>query len=299
MKRRIGTTAGAIGVTRALLRRWPLPLPGSSGDKEDRGRLLIIAGSTAVPGAAVLSVNAALRSGVGKVTVATEAPHLVAQVVPEALVLPFRAKRTSRQPAGHHDTVGAVLIGPGMEPSPALRRCIAAALRMDPAVTIVLDAGALTKDLARRLDERVPSDTPRCVLTPHAGEMATLLGVSKNRVEADADSIALEVSARLSLVLVLKGAITRIASAGRLWRLTGNNIGLAVSGSGDTLAGIIAALAARGAPAEQAAVWGVALHAYAGETLARRYGPVGALAREIPDEIPRLMAFLSRRRHAP
>lgn len=284
----------AIAVTPALLRRWPLPMPGGAGDKEARGRLLIVAGSRDVPGAAVLAANAALRSGVGKLTVATEAPSIVAQAVPEARVVRFDGGRASRTRSTAHDDFDAVLIGPGMTSSAALARCVAEAMRMPPGATIVLDAGALAADIVRRLRSRAVGESPSCVLTPHAGEMASLLGVPKDRVETDADTIALDVAERVAGVLVLKGATTRIAHAGRLWRFENRNIGLAVSGSGDTLAGIIAALAARGAAPDQAAVWGVALHAYAGDALVRRYGPLGALAREIPDEVPALMARMRR-----
>ena len=273
-------------------------MPGSGGDKEERGRLLVIAGSREVPGAAVLAATAALRSGVGKLTVASEEPRTVALAVPEARVVPFEVKRASRAGAGDHDRFDAVLIGPGMEASPAVSRCVAAALRMGPRVTVVLDAGALTADAAQRLRARVAEATPPCILTPHAGEMAAMLGIRKERVEAEADAIAVDFARYASAVLVLKGATTRIAHAGRLWRLAGNNIGLATSGSGDTLAGIIAALAARGAAPDQAAVWGVALHAYAGDALVRRYGPLGAMAREIPDELPAVMNGLQRARSA-
>ena len=69
-------------------------------------------------------------------------------------------------------------------------------------------------------------------------------------------------------------------------------MGLAISGSGDMLAGIIAGLAARGASVEQAAVWGVALHARAGERLAERAGPLGYLARDLSAEVPGLMHAL-------
>jgi NAD(P)H-hydrate repair Nnr-like enzyme with NAD(P)H-hydrate dehydratase domain len=69
---------------------------------------------------------------------------------------------------------------------------------------------------------------------------------------------------------------------------------LAISGSGDVLAGIITALCARGASIEQATVWGVALHARCGDELAKRIGPVGFLAREIPDALPAVMGTLSK-----
>jgi ADP-dependent NAD(P)H-hydrate dehydratase len=81
---------------------------------------------------------------------------------------------------------------------------------------------------------------------------------------------------------------------GELWQHEGGNVGLAISGSGDTLAGIIAGLAARGATLEQATAWGVLLHAQAGEKLAQRIGALGYLAREIADEVPRLLDTLGR-----
>ena len=94
--------------------------------------------------------------------------------------------------------------------------------------------------------------------------------------------------------MALKGATTIIADPdGHAWRHDGGNIGLAVSGSGDVLAGLVAGLCARGAAIEQAAVWGVALHARAGDRLAGRIGRLGFLAREMPGEVPALMHELS------
>jgi NAD(P)H-hydrate repair Nnr-like enzyme with NAD(P)H-hydrate dehydratase domain len=91
----------------------------------------------------------------------------------------------------------------------------------------------------------------------------------------------------------MKGSTTFIAAPeGEVWRHDGGNAGLGTSGSGDTLAGIIVGLAARGAPLEQAGAWGVALHARAGVRLAERFGPLGYLAREIAAEIPALMHAL-------
>jgi NAD(P)H-hydrate repair Nnr-like enzyme with NAD(P)H-hydrate dehydratase domain len=95
--------------------------------------------------------------------------------------------------------------------------------------------------------------------------------------------------------VALKGAETWIATPqGRCWRHAGGNVGLATSGSGDVLAGLIAGLLARGAPPEQAAAWGIALHARAGRRLCERLGPLGLLARELAAEVPALMHALSR-----
>jgi hydroxyethylthiazole kinase-like uncharacterized protein yjeF len=138
----------------------------------------------------------------------------------------------------------------------------------------------------------------RVLLTPHAGEMAKLTGLTKDAVVADPAAVAARAARRWNAVVALKGSVTYVATpAGRLWCHQGGNVGLASSGSGDVLAGIIAGLAARGAALEQAAAWGVALHAHAGDRLAKRIGTLGFLAREIGAEIPGLLdAWSSRQR---
>jgi NAD(P)H-hydrate repair Nnr-like enzyme with NAD(P)H-hydrate dehydratase domain len=103
----------------------------------------------------------------------------------------------------------------------------------------------------------------------------------------------LQAARNWNAVVALKGATTFIASPrGQVWRHSGGQPGLATSGSGDVLAGVIAGLAAQGAPLEQAGAWGVVLHAMAGARLARKLGPLGYLARELAGEIPALMKAL-------
>jgi NAD(P)H-hydrate repair Nnr-like enzyme with NAD(P)H-hydrate dehydratase domain len=133
----------------------------------------------------------------------------------------------------------------------------------------------------------------RVVITPHAGEMASLLGISKQQIERDPPRIARQAAARFGVVVALKGAESWVAEpGGALFRYSGGSVGLATSGSGDTLAGVIAGLAARGATPTIAALWGVYLHGAAGQVLARRMGRVGFLARELLAEIPSLLRKL-------
>jgi NAD(P)H-hydrate repair Nnr-like enzyme with NAD(P)H-hydrate dehydratase domain len=128
------------------------------------------------------------------------------------------------------------------------------------------------------------------LLTPHAGEMAQLCAVDKGAILADPLGAARRAAARWNAVVALKGAGTVIALPdGRAWQHQSDNPGLGTSGSGDVLAGLAAGLAARGAPLHQAAAWAVALHARAGQRLARRRGPLGFMARELAAEVPRLM----------
>ena len=167
---------------------------------------------------------------------------------------------------------------------------------------VILDAAALallqppqeTGLLSEPVDWEPFRFTEPVLLTPHAGEMAHTTGAAKEDIVADPHQAARRAAQRWNAVVALKGALTVIAApGGTLWQQHGGNVGLAISGSGDTLAGIIAGLAARGASLEQAAIWGVALHAAAGDQLAMRFGTLGYLAREIPAEIPALLRTLA------
>jgi NAD(P)H-hydrate repair Nnr-like enzyme with NAD(P)H-hydrate dehydratase domain len=130
----------------------------------------------------------------------------------------------------------------------------------------------------------------RAVLTPHAGEMATLLGIDKTEVEANPADVAVEAAATFGAIVALKGAESWIASPdGELFHYRGGSIGLATSGSGDTLAGIVTGLTARCGDPLIATCWGVWAHGTAGTRLARRVGQVGFLARELLAEIPPLV----------
>lgn len=287
---------GLRDVDDALLRAWPLPAPDADGDKEERGRLLIVAGNRETPGAAVLAATAAMRAGAGKVTVATGERVALALgiALPEirVIALPERDDGALRRNAWRALDVlaapfDAVLVGPGLGGEEGAARVVAESLRRNGAATGIVDAAALPLMGAGRLPG---IGSGARIATPHAGEMAGLTGLSKEAIAADRPRIACAAATRFGCHVVLKGPDTVIAAPdGRAWRHANANPGLAMSGSGDVLAGLIAGLAARGAPAEQAAVWGVALHAAAGGAFAARLGAVGFLAREIGDVVPALM----------
>jgi len=300
-------------VTTQLLRDWPLPMPGAEGDKEERGHVLILGGSREMPGAVILAATAALRAGAGKLTVATGASvaQLVALAMPEALVIGLAETDTGGflpeaiariDPLA--DRVNAILIGPGMQDEEATAALVHGLLdRMHGSDTaVVLDACAMGTLLyapqGSASDEAFRFRQP-VILTPHCGEMAHLTGIEKDDIVAEPDARARASAAAWNAVVALKGARTVIAAPdGDMWQHEGGNVGLAISGSGDTLAGIIAGLAARGATLEQAACWGVALHARAGEQLAGRMGVLGYLAREIPNEIPALLESVAGQKNA-
>jgi hydroxyethylthiazole kinase-like uncharacterized protein yjeF len=302
------SSAHCVTVDAATLRAWPLPMPSSDGDKEERGHVLILGGSREMPGAVILAATAALRAGAGKLTIATGASvaQLVALALPEARVIGlaetdeggFTEDAVAKlDPLA--DKVNAILIGPGMQDEAATAVLVRALLpRLEGSNTsVVLDACAMGVIL--RPGHQPAGATFRfaqpVIVTPHAGEMAHLTGASKEEISADPDRHAAQAARSWNAVVALKGARTLVnAPEGERWQHEGGNVGLAISGSGDTLAGIIAGLAARGASLTQAACWGVALHARAGELLAERFGILGYLARELPDEIPALMEHFAR-----
>jgi hydroxyethylthiazole kinase-like uncharacterized protein yjeF len=281
-----------VPLTPRVLRGWPLPV-AEDGDKEARGRVLVVGGAPELVGAPVLAAEAALRAGAGKLRVAVPAAlaPLVGLALPEARVFSLgegsAGAEVLREWAAEVDSV---VLGPGLDEKaaqPWVRALLSARLRKP----MVLDAGALAAGEAL---EGLREQDPPPVLTPHAGELAGMTGGDKEAIRADPCGAAREAAARWKAVVVLKGAETFIAAPdGVVYRNRAGNAGLATSGSGDVLAGVVGGLAARGLEPLRAAAWGVALHARAGDGLARKLGPVGYLARELPAEIPRLMARLS------
>lgn len=304
-KRDDGRDPRALVISPSLLKRFALPQPDDDDDKDERGRVLIVGGAAEMPGAVILAATAALRAGAGKLQVATarSVSQLVAAAVPEARVfaLPETGKgalalSAARTIAERASRVQAVLIGPGMVGEDAVASLLKALLPLINGPALILDAAALA----------CVSTDAKClhalkgevVLTPHAGEMALMLGEEKARIASDPLATAARAARLLRAVVALKGAKTYIAAPGveEIYCNRTGNVGLATSGSGDTLSGIIAGLAARGARPLQAAIWGVYLHGSAGDRLAQRMGRLGFLAREFLAEVPRLMSELDDKR---
>jgi hydroxyethylthiazole kinase-like uncharacterized protein yjeF len=291
-------------VTPDVLRANPLPDPAEGAGKDERGRVLIVAGSRSVPGAAWLCGTAALRAGAGKLHIATVrslAPHL-AMALPEARVTGLDetadgeiAPETAASLERFAESAGAVLIGPGMLDDRATREVVHHLLDATTSPRFVLDAAAIT---ALGADgDRLAEHAGRLLITPHAGEMASLLGIERDAVQDDPVAAAERASVLTHGVVAMKGSctfITEAAGAGAtVWTCSQGNVGLATSGSGDVLAGIVTGLLARGAEPLQAMQWAVFLHGEAGNRLARRIGPLGYLASELLPEIPVIMASLA------
>ena len=293
--------SAATAVTAELLRGMALPALSEDSDKDERGRVLVIAGSREVPGGALLAGVAALRAGAGKLQIATAAsvaPYL-GLAVPEALVVALPempnggiALEAATLLFERAKLCDAILFGPGMMDEESVCDLVAALLEAVDGPAIILDAAALIN--LRGIQDALRRHAGRVVITPHAGEMAGLLCIDRRQVVEDPIGAARKAAVLTKAVVVLKGGSSHIVTPqGEAWAFTQGGVGLATSGSGDTLAGIVVGLLARGATPLQAALWAVYAHGEAGNRLTRAHGSVGFLARELLAEIPRVIADLS------
>jgi hydroxyethylthiazole kinase-like uncharacterized protein yjeF len=276
---------------RAALRAHPLP-PVVDGDKETKGRILVVAGSREVPGAALLTASAAKRAGAGKLRIATVAGIAVpvGLAMPEAMVVGLPedeeggfARAAVRSLADQVGNVDAVVAGPGLAEGDACERIAEMLIGSD--ARIALDAALL-----RALQPLDSARKTMPVLLPHSGELASLLNCDESKIERDPVGCGRRAADLYRSVVLVKGVISHVVTpAGDVWTYDGGAPGLGVSGSGDVLAGIVGGLLARGAEPLSALLWAVWLHGEAGAALAKRIGPIGFLAREIADEIPALL----------
>ena len=282
------------------LKANPLPNPDESSDKHSRGRVLVIAGSTEVPGAALLAGLGALRSGAGVLQIATcrsNAPHL-GIAMPEAKIVGCRetargdiASSNAADLAELANNADAVLLGPGLMEEGAVAELRSELMSKAPRPIFLLDASAFTS--LREGQEIAQTYGRRMIVTPHSGEMARFLRKDKEAIEQDPLTAARAAGDLLGAAVVMKGGRTYVVSPqNETLRFEHGPVALGTSGSGDVLAGVMAGLAARGASPMVAAAWAVYLHGKAGQRWVDLNGRLGLLAREIPAAIPGLMRDL-------
>ncbi|HJP67906.1 MAG TPA: NAD(P)H-hydrate dehydratase, partial [Sphingomicrobium sp.] len=255
-------------------------------------RILIIAGSRNVPGAAVLAATAAMRSGAGKLRIATGSSIATAIgiAVPEAMVVGVPedpdggfAASTASELRAQAEKVDAVIAGPGMKQGEACAKIAAQLLGSKAA--LALDAALL-----RALQPPKSNRSPLPILLPHAGELASLLNCEEREIELDPVGCGMRAADQYRSIVLVKGVTSHVVTPhGETWTYDGGSPGLGVSGSGDVLAGIVGGLLARGADPLNGLLWGVFLHGQAGAALAKKIAPIGFLARQIADEVPRLL----------
>lgn len=247
------------------------------------GKGMIISGSYGKIGASVLGARAAMRSGIGLLTMYIPACgyEILQTAVPEAMVAtdPLHDTLSTAPPLDQFDVVG---IGPGMGKSAAALNCLKEVLQVVDR-PLVVDADALNLlSENRELLELLPADS---ILTPHPTEFKRLVGPWHNDFER------LDIQKRFSddfnVIVALKGAHTSISvPGGKVYFNSSGNPGMATAGSGDVLTGMITAMLAQGYIPKAAAILGVYLHGLAGDLAAEQYGQTALVATGIIDHLP-------------
>ena len=253
------------------------------------GHLLVVAGGPGKVGAARLTCEAALRAGVGLVTLAlpVETPvDSLASLRPEVMVerVPGEAGAfgmSSLEPLRRLAVDrSALAIGPGLGTAPGTVSLVRALLR-GTAIPSVVDADALNA----MVGEIWPKANAARVVTPHPGEAARLLRVPTDELQRDRVKYASMVADCTGATAVLKGAGTVVSAAHGAWLNPSGNPGMATAGSGDVLTGVIGALLARGLESSVAACGGVYWHGRAGDEAASARSERGLLASDISDSL--------------
>jgi hydroxyethylthiazole kinase-like uncharacterized protein yjeF len=270
-----------------------LPVRAPTGHKGTAGHLLVVAGSVGKTGAALLAARAALRSGVGLVTIATTG---AAQAALDAKVVSEMTSCYAQGDAADEGSLAslmaqaarmrAVVLGPGIPTGRGMadlvRRLVA-----ELTIPMVLDADALNLLGTEAAAVLAKAAGPR-ILTPHPGEMARLCGITTAEVAKDRLGRARRLASDSGAVVVLKGARTIVAVPdGSAWVNPTANASLGTAGSGDVLSGAIGAWLAQGLSPTDAACAGVFLHGAAADEATRELGSGNLIAADLPDAIAR------------
>lgn len=264
-----------------------IPKRRPDSHKGDFGRLITVCGSVNMPGALVMSACAALRCGVGLLTVCTPkyyVPHFAARF-PEAVFLPLDTSESGTYTEESADKIisaarkaTAVLIGCGLGASEDSRR-LTEKLLTSINCPIILDADGINC-IAGRIDI-IRQTKLEIILTPHPAEMARLCGVSAAEIQSDRLGYARKFAKKYGCTVILKGAGTIIARPDCAFVSLTGNPGMSKGGSGDVLSGIVSSLVAQGIPSEA----GVYIHGKAGDKAAKRHSEQSMLPTDIIDEL--------------
>ncbi len=282
-----------------------LPVRAKTSHKGSFGRVLIIAGSEKMTGAAVLCARSALKVGAGIVALALPKSRqcIAAAALPEMLTLPLAEKEGAISKSAlpqlnkfiQEFNPSVILIGPGLSRSELIVRFLKTV-----AIPCVVDADALNA-LAR--EKTLLCFKQPCICTPHAGEMARLLGKAISDDSKNRKLYAQELSQKTGAVSLLKGFETVITDGVKTYINPTGGPALAKGGSGDVLAGLIAGLWAQLGTAEgftqssalKAAVCGVYLHGLCGDLAAEKLTERCVLAGELLDQLPQAFKRVMRK----
>lgn len=281
-----------INITDIEFAKTFFPERYNNSQKGDYGKVLIIAGSEGMSGAAYLAGQASIKSGSGLVTIACpeEINSVLEQKTTEVMTYPLKSEngKISREAIPKLLKIlprfDAVLFGPGIGRCEDTKEVLKAVVRCSE-VPLIIDADGLFA-LAENL-EIISECKCSLILTPHEMEMARLTGDSVEYIMERRLDVSRDFSEENGVTLILKGNHTIVTSLdGMQYINTKGNSGMATGGSGDVLAGICASLLARGVTEAEASALSVFIHSLAGDLAAERYGENGLLATGILEYIP-------------
>ena len=282
-----------------LVSDW-LPKRGLDSHKGDFGTLMMATGCGHYPGAVLLAGRAAYRTGVGLLRIAIPSllQAMLAGYLPEATWLPvpeedgYFCAKSAATIQKNMDKVNACLVGPGLGQQGAVADFIQKLLEIPKLPPLVVDADGL-RHLAKVTGwyKKLPKGS---VLTPHPGEMSALTGLKVESIQQDRMETARQFAVKWGVVVVLKGALTVVASPlGQVMVVPIATPALAKAGTGDVLAGMLAALIAQGMESFHAAAAAAFIHARAGQLAAEELDTtVSVLASDVIRAIPQVLAQL-------
>ena len=281
-----------INVTDEEFVRSNFPVRENNSQKGDYGKVLVIAGSVGMTGAAYLSSQSAVTAGSGLVTLAIPAGlnGAMEAKTTEVMTLPVEdinghiSSDAAEKILERTDMADAVLIGPGLGRSSDAARVLKSVLSHSK-VPVIIDADGIN---AASRDMDILSDcTCPVIFTPHAVEMSRLTGLDRDYIEENRLVASKEFAEEYGVTVILKGYHTIVtASDGEQYINITGNPGLATGGSGDVLAGITASLAARGINETAAAAMAVYIHGKAGDIAKDKYGMESVTASLVMESIP-------------
>ncbi len=286
-------------------RNYPWEKRNPESHKGSYGHLFVMGGSPGFTGAVCLAAQAALRSGVGLVTVGIpESLNDILEVKltePMSLPLPETGEKTFSLRAAElaldfiRERSDAAVIGPGISLHPETINCLTSLIPQIP-VPMVIDADAL-KIISTRMEIMKKLKAP-VILTPHPGEMGYLVGKSAAEVQKDRLNLARRLAEEYQVVVVLKGHRTVVTDGHNATiNLTGN-AGMATAGAGDVLSGIAGSFLAQGMQTLEAASWAVYFHGLAGDLAVSAKGEISLIASDLIEYLP--LAFqMFKRKGAP
>lgn len=253
------------------------------------GHLAILAGSKGMAGASILSARAALRTGVGLLTVhGPEGNRCILQTIVPEVIYDADPHLECISEFYHANKYDALAIGPGMGTRTASAEMMRQLLQQSrpPAV---FDADAL--NILSMHDTLLPQVPKGSILTPHPGEFARLFGETRNSMEQLEEARLM--AARYEVIIVLKGAHTRIVTPqGKVWFNGSGNPGMATGGTGDVLTGIIGSLLAQTYDPESAARLGVFLHGLAADLALKKQSEESLLASDVIESLGAAFLYL-------